>query len=94
LKIINFLIKTILIVFVSFFISYLIFPHVDGYFKELTSEIKELEKKTAEATQLNKGTVEEKKENFKWDTDFNDGVDNIYIHGASLVDSFFNNNED
>ena len=34
----------------------------------------------------NKKVEEEKKENFKWDTDFNDGIDNIYIHGASFVD--------
>jgi outer membrane usher protein len=76
LKIINFLIKTILIVFVSFFISYLIFPHVDGYFKEITSEIKELEKKPAEATQVNKGAVEEKKENIL-DQNLEKKVDNI-----------------
>jgi hypothetical protein len=31
---------------------------------------------------------EKKKEknNFKWDADFDDGIDNIYVHGASIVD--------
>lgn len=37
---------------------------------------------------------DKKKNNFKWDADFDDGIDNIYVHGASIVDSLFNNNQD
>jgi len=62
LKIINFLIQAISIVCVSVFISFLIIPYVDRYFEKTSSQVKELEKKPDEQSQVNKNAIEEPKE--------------------------------
>ena len=62
MKIINFIAQAIAIVVVSFFISYLIIPYVDQFLGKPTTQVKELEKKTVEQTQVNKIPSEEQKE--------------------------------
>ena len=62
MKIINFIAQTIAIVVVSIFISYLTIPYIDRFLGKLTTEVKELEKKTVEQTQINKISVDEQKE--------------------------------